>query len=135
MIQSIDNVIQILSQVPILPLSIILLFPRNTRALGLVLLGCGILFGWNDFAVYVYGMFILIYGLFFISIDCYKSTTNNKSKGDKGPKGDPGPKGDQGPRGDSPYEVAKANGYTGSEMEFNAALTAIPDIVYKMKSK
>lgn len=133
MIQSIDNVIQVLSQVPMLPLSIILLFPRNTRALALVLLGCGILFGWNHYVIY--GIFILLYGLFFISVDCYRSTTINKSKGDKGPKGDQGPVGPQGPRGDSPYEVAKANGYTGSEMEFNASLAAIPDIVYKMKSK
>lgn len=40
-----------------------------------------------------------------------------------GPKGDTGPKGED---GKGPYEVASANGYTGTEATFNQALTAFP---------
>ena len=40
-----------------------------------------------------------------------------------GPKGDTGSKGAD---GKSPYEIASANGYTGTEATFNSALTAFP---------
>lgn len=40
-----------------------------------------------------------------------------------GPRGDTGPKGED---GKGPYEVASANGYTGTEATFNQALTAFP---------
>lgn len=72
-------------------------------------------------------------------------------KGDKGDKGDPGeqgiqgiqgiqgatgPEGPQGPAGAngkdglSAYQTAAANGYTGTESVFNAALVAVPDHIY-----
>ena len=41
----------------------------------------------------------------------------------KGPGGSTGAKGDD---GKSPYEIASANGYTGTEATFNSALTAFP---------
>lgn len=45
--------------------------------------------------------------------------------GPQGPQGLPGPKGDAGPAGASPYQVAVAAGYTGTEAAFYAALVAL----------
>jgi hypothetical protein len=47
---------------------------------------------------------------------------NGGGPGGQGPKGDPGEKGDKGDPGDSAYEVAVANGFTGTEAEWLASL-------------
>lgn len=62
------------------------------------------------------------------------STTNAGNvrgpEGDQGPQGDPGPQGVRGPTGLSAYEVAVANGYTGTEEEWLVYLSNGPDIFY-----
>jgi hypothetical protein len=47
---------------------------------------------------------------------------NGGGPGGQGPKGDPGEKGDKGDPGDSAYEVAVANGFTGTEAEWLVSL-------------
>ena len=48
---------------------------------------------------------------------------NPTTRNIRGPKGEPGAKGED---GKSPYQVASANGFTGTEDTFNAALTVMP---------
>lgn len=52
----------------------------------------------------------------------FTGTRDEWLKSLRGPKGSPGPRG---PRGLSPYDVAKSNGYTGSEQEFYNILAEI----------
>lgn len=52
-------------------------------------------------------------------------TPSIPNKGEKGEKGEPGEKGLD---GTSPYDIAVAGGYSGTETEFNLALSNVGDI-------
>ena len=121
---ALQPMIDLFLQHPTIPLFLLLLIPRNTRNLALVLLGLGLWTGWDHYVIY--GIFILLYGLIFISYDAYR--THEEKITVKQTQGEPGPMGPQGPRGNagkSAYQAAKEKGYQGTEEEFNTALYVI----------
>lgn len=123
--EALQPIIDLFLQHPTIPLFLLLLISRSTRNLALILLGLGLWAGWDHYVIY--GIFILLYGLVFISYDA-SYCTPGKKRSDKQIQGEPGPIGPRGPQGDagkSAYQAAKEKGYQGTEEEFNTALYVI----------